>query len=96
VSFRIVHVRWEHSFEVQIEIYRAESGTSETVRHQISYEAISPAMDVQWRAVAFSTRSLSPGMRRMASCASWKQSRLLTTTISNGVVVVPSSRKPPT
>ena len=42
-----------------------------------------------WRSVA--ARGPSPGTRSMTSMTRWKRSRSLSITMSNGVVVVPSS-----
>ena len=44
---------------------------------------------VCWRSTAL--RSPSPGTRSMTSITRWKRSRSLSITMSNGVVVVPSS-----
>jgi hypothetical protein len=43
VYIRIVRDRRSITLKFRIEIYRAELGTSETVLHKTSYEAISPA-----------------------------------------------------
>ena len=47
-------------------------------------------------AVGPGARSAKPGTLSMTSITRWNRSRLLSMTISNGVVVVPSSRKPRT